>query len=743
MHTIGTMTQRAWTAATALLLLCSPSVSAASRYSEYIYAPSQRTLVPASVYQANGSVSNPSALTLGGSGTTTLHGASAVTYDYGKNIGGLVSFTVDGVNGSDNYVGISFSESSLWISPDGSDATQNVGIDETIWFAVSGPGHQALGDQHQRGGFRYLNVYHNGSGAVALSSLSTNFTAMPARADDALRDYTGWFHCDDERLNRVWYAAAYTDQLCTIPAAGGNSLVDLGASAADATTYWWANSTLTNGSSALVDGAKRDKLIWPGDFSISLPGVFLSTNDQPSLRLSVAQLFAEQNATTGRLPYAATPIYTEPPDAFFDFLQEAYSYTYHMYNLLALNNYYVYSGDIAFLEDNWYRFKLGLNLSLQSVDSTGLAYVAEEATADWLRQGMGARNIEANSILAYTLTRAMNLAQAVGDTALVPTWQTYYDDIVAAANELLWDESAGLYTDNQTTSLHPQDGNSWAVVSGVATGQRAVTVSEALAARWGPYGAPAPEAGTTVSPFISGFELQAHFIAGQPQRALDLMRSMWWGFMMDDPRMTNSTFLEGYDVSGALHYPAYADDARISHAHGWSTGPLIALSEYAAGLRLTGYNASAGAWAAHPQPGDLASVDAGFETALGAYAAVWTNTSSAAAGGNATYAFDTPAGTRGTLRLDVPGCSVQVRRAAAAGNVTGTGMDTVVATTTAADGSVTADDLAGGRYVAEITCGGTSSGGGVPPVTGGGPSTRQLAWTSGALAVAAMFSVVL
>jgi hypothetical protein len=93
-------------------------------------------------------------------------------------------------------------------------------------------------------------------------------------ADDALQDYTGYFHCSDEQLNRVWYAAAYTDQLCTIPSGAGNSLVDLTANDSSVPTYWWSNSTLTNGTSALVDGAKRDKLIWPGDFSISLPGTY-------------------------------------------------------------------------------------------------------------------------------------------------------------------------------------------------------------------------------------------------------------------------------------------------------------------------------------------------------------------------------------------------------------------------------------------------------------------------------------
>lgn len=142
-------------------------------------------------------------------------------------------------------------------------------------------------------------------------------------------------------------------------------------------------------------------------------------------------------------------------------------------------------------------------------------------------------------------------------------------------------------------------------------------ISQSLRNRWGKYGAPAPEAGRTISPFISGFELQAHYIAGSPNSALDLLR-LEWGFMMDDPRMTNSTFIEGYSSDGSLHYEPYTNDLRVSHAHGWSTGPTSVLMNYAAGLRLK--SAAGATWSIAPQPGNLTSVDAGFVTKLGTFA---------------------------------------------------------------------------------------------------------------------------
>lgn len=186
-----------------------PLTALAVPYAEYILAPSQRDLSPVSVHQANGTVINAAGVTTSGFGGTTFNSVSAVTYDYTKNIGGLVSFVVSSSSDSEQYIGISFTESSMWISPDGSDATQNIAIDETLWFKITGPGNYSVEPLHDRGGFRYLNVYHNSTGNVTLSHLQTYFTAMPHFPDDGLREYTGYFHSNDEKLNRVWYAGMY------------------------------------------------------------------------------------------------------------------------------------------------------------------------------------------------------------------------------------------------------------------------------------------------------------------------------------------------------------------------------------------------------------------------------------------------------------------------------------------------------------------------------------------------------
>lgn len=245
----------------------------------------------------------------------------------------------------------------------------------------------------------------------------------------------------------------------------------------------------------------------------------------------------------------------------------------------------------------------------------------------------------------------MKLATIMNDTSEISNWEALASGISAAANELLWDDSVSLYRDNDTITAgssapsYPQDGNAWAVIAGIANGTRAAAVSDALQARWvRPYGAPAVEAGQTISPFTTGFELQAHYLAGRAAHAVDLMEFMWADYMLDDARMTNSTFIEGFATDGEPLYPVYDYDPRVSHAHGWSTAPTSMLTFFAGGLTMT--SAAGRTWKVAPALGGLGSVQTGYETPLGSFATSWTNSSCGLSG-----TFTTPSSTTGELSI--------------------------------------------------------------------------------------------
>lgn len=102
-------------------------------YSEYILAPSSRTVFPVALYKVNGTVDNADGLLNGVNGTATFSASSAVTFDFGKNIAGTVSLRVGhSVSASDAVIGLTFSESSLWIAGFASDATASDGVDEPL-----------------------------------------------------------------------------------------------------------------------------------------------------------------------------------------------------------------------------------------------------------------------------------------------------------------------------------------------------------------------------------------------------------------------------------------------------------------------------------------------------------------------------------------------------------------------------------------------------------------------------------
>lgn len=150
------------------------------------------------------------------------------------------------------------------------------------------------------------------------------------------------------------------------------------------------------------------------------------------------------------------------------------------------------------------------------------------------------------------LTSGAELATWMDDTTLASEYAANATTLKAVYNEAFWLSDRGMYRDNETTTLCPQDGNSLAVVFNLTeSAEQATAVSDGLTENWGVYGSVSPELPDTIAPFIGGFEVQAHFIAGKDTRALDLLRREW-GYMLYTPLSVQSTLLEGYTSNGSL-----------------------------------------------------------------------------------------------------------------------------------------------------------------------------------------------
>jgi hypothetical protein len=140
-----------------------------------------------------------------------------------------------------------------------------------------------------------------------------------------------------------------------------------------------------------MDGAKRDRLVWPGDLIISGPSAFVSTNSLDGIKNGLDSLLLLQQPD-GRLPWAGVP-FTAPG-------RFQFSFTYHLYTLLDVHIYYLYTGDLNYLRSHWDQYKLALAWSVATIDDSGLANVS--STNDWLRSGMGGHNVEVRSSISGT-----------------------------------------------------------------------------------------------------------------------------------------------------------------------------------------------------------------------------------------------------------------------------------------------------------------------------------------------------
>ncbi|KAI4175847.1 MAG: hypothetical protein LQ343_001461 [Gyalolechia ehrenbergii] len=597
-------------------------------WEEYIKAPSNKSHIrPQKIWYVEGHVSMPEAVLdwQQGNSSTTLDPGGLVILEFPENIAGRVCFDISSTSAGRNYLALAYSESPTFAGRL-SDATDSRARDLPLYLPIEYTGTTCVKPEFVRGAFKYLTIYipehhprpediwsknefPNRPGAldshpdthqkhlglhddissrhkrrISISSLYVNCTAFPSNPN--ARAYTGYFSSSSTLLNRIWYSGAYTLQLTTIDPAEGSSLIDFNRQVNHNHSpkgSWYSNFTVANGSAVTTDGAKRDRMAYPGDMAIAVPGIAMSTYDMLAVRNGLDTLFVRQYAN-GALPYAG------PPMGYHG----EFSDTYHLHTLLGVWNYILFTNDVPWLQSHWHAYLKAFEYSLAKVDRTGLFHVT--STSDWLRPGMTGHNLEATSLMYHVLGLTIRLADEIVKDPYAKEqfarWKALGERMEWGI-EILWCGEKGLYGDNVGRrgcgghqECMPQDGNSWALLSGIiANSTRRLEVSTNLRKRWTKYGAPATEFPNVISPFASSFELLAHCRAGNHDAAVELAELMW-GYMLDGDGFTNSTCVEGYRIDGDIQYPAYWSSARNSHAHGWSTGPTMVLLTEILGIKL-------------------------------------------------------------------------------------------------------------------------------------------------------------
>jgi hypothetical protein len=581
-------------------------------------SPTSRTLRPTAVFRTTGTVANPQNV-LSGQPTRITGQNSSLSLDFGKEVGGIATLTFGAASDANQQVGLAFSESSLFVGANSDISATHEGRQDGALTAAARPNSTyTMPTARLRGGFRYMTVFLRTSGFVDLTAVTLNFSSAPGKANPA--DYANYFYSNDNLLNRIWYAGAYTVQMSTIASNQGRAW--------PAPPTEWDNSAVIGVGTAVVsDAPKRDRTIWSGDLGIAVPTAYASTNEMESTRNTLTTLFNVQRPS-GELPYSGPVFSLWGSD------------TYHLWTLYVSSLYYNYTADRAWLDSQWSRFTRGMTYIINKIDGSNLLNVTN--TADWARGGQGGLNLQANALMYGTLIGASRLATVRGDSALASNYTNRAAALKTAANARLWDAGNGMYRDNPTSGLYPQDGNSLAVWYGLTdSAAKNTSIVQRLAGRWNAFGATTPEWNNDVHPFPGGMEVHARFIAGDDNTALAQIRRTW-GHMLDSPIGTRSTMWEGIRADGGLAYhPPF-----MSLSHGWSTGPTSALTFHVLG---TAPEPTIGQYRFVPHPGNLTSVEGRITMPQGAVNASWSRDPSA---GTFTSQLTSPAGTTG--RVGIP-----------------------------------------------------------------------------------------
>ncbi|EUC58239.1 alpha-L-rhamnosidase, partial [Rhizoctonia solani AG-3 Rhs1AP] len=220
----------------------------------------------------------------------------------------------------------------------------------------------------------------------------------------------------------------------------------------------------TNNYAVCFDGAKRDRAVWAGDFSIFGPTIFYSTANTEAVAGSLLLFTGVQDAQ-GQISSAisASVVPSEVPTNDW----EGGSFFPMMYAIASVNawyEWYRYTGDTRFISTWWPAIKRDIDYGLSFLDQqTGLITTPNFESFDfnYYDGPSPGTHIGANSIVVWALRNAALISDSLGDS-MASGYRETANNIEKAVNERLFSNSTGAYmlVEGDTPVGMSQDGNS-------------------------------------------------------------------------------------------------------------------------------------------------------------------------------------------------------------------------------------------------------------------------------------------
>ena len=504
--------------------------------------------------------------------TTEFHSVCLVI-DFGRTVAGRVRFDVDAPDGA--VIDFTYSER---IQEDG-----RVEMHEGIPGFDERPAHRLIlregrqsWEAFEWAGFRYLQVtIRHCPTPLRLHAVSLNFTSYPVQ-------YRGQFRCSDDLLNRIWQIGAYSEQLCM--------------------------------QDGYIDCPSREQRQWMGDTYIQTLINYVTFGDAKLAARLLRQVALTQQPD-GVLMMCA------PGD--FSIGKFINIPDFSLYWLLTLENYVLYTGDVAIVSEfyltiakliNWFESYLN--------EEDLLTDVPHWVFVDWAELDKKGQVTAFNVQLVAGLRAAAGFARLVGQEADADRFETLTIRVATAINRLLWDDERGVYVDARHKGVQSrrvsQQTNSMAIVFGVAPSDRWISILDIITdpervvlTRLGEHDLTEIEFDVErnvvmAQIFTMHYVHRALCLVGRQNEMVGNIRKLWDQLIQEG----DTTWRETWQLSEIS-----------SRSHAWGGSPTFDLSTHVLGITPTSPGFST--FRVAPLPVDLDWAEGAVPTPQGAIEVAW------------------------------------------------------------------------------------------------------------------------
>jgi alpha-L-rhamnosidase len=434
---------------------------------------------------------------------------NGVLYDFGKETFGYPKFY--GLKGKgilNIYYGESPEEAK---SPDFCETLDRLPIENDLAIDLTVTGSKA---------FRYIYVEKGNS--LSYDSLSMLYEYLPL-------DYKGSFRCNDEQINKIWDAAAYTLRLTT--------------------------------REFFIDGIKRDRWMWSGDSYQSYLMNYYLFFDSPAVSRTTFALRGKDPVTSH--------------------INTIMDYTFYWF--MGIYDYYLYTGNKQLIEQLYPRMKSMMDFCLSRRNANGMmqGLAGDWVFIDWSDFNMSkAGEVSFEQLLFCRSLETMALcASIMNDTENAKDYTDLASDLKLKLFTAFWSDRENAFIHNRengvaSTQVTPFT-NIFAVLFDYLDQDKIRAVKENVLLN--------PNALKITTPYMRFYELAALCTLGEQKHVLNEIRDYWGGMI----NLGATSFWEKYNPAekNPELLAMYGRPFGKSLCHAWGASPIYLLGKYYLGVR--------------------------------------------------------------------------------------------------------------------------------------------------------------